>query len=269
MEEILTLPPGQHGFVMELHDNAGLPIMHRHAELEFNVITSGSAYYVVETRRVLVTAGTLIWLFPGQEHILVDYSENYTMWVGVFTDEVRSALVASPTRAELGRDDPGTVLSRQLAFHDYERVNELCRAVYATTGDPDRFNFGIAYLAVEAWHAYQHGRHLESGTDLSPIVASTVRLITRKGGCLKLSEAAEELNATPGWISRTFHREIGTAFTTYCNQVRLRRFEALRRRNPGLPLLQLAYGAGFGSYAQFYRVFTDMVGRCPSATRSE
>ena len=264
MHEQLGIPDGQEGFVMKLHDSAGLTELHWHEELEFNLITSGSAYYVIDSRRYLLTSGTLIWLFPGQEHLLVDYTNSYTMWVVVFTRAVRDELAANPERRDMLRPDPGRILIRRLALGDYNRLDNLCAVVCQTTGAPDRFNTGVRFLATEGWHALLHGEKLQSGTDLSPVVAGTLRLIARAGGCVALSEVAEQLNSTPGWVSRSFHREMGLPFIAYCNRTRLMRFASLRKTHPGTPITHLAYRAGFGSYAQFYRVYRKAHGRSPT-----
>src|SRR5918995_1783331 len=50
------------------------PRAHRHAELELNLVVRGTATYLLGERRYALTPGTLTWLFPGQDHVLVDGS---------------------------------------------------------------------------------------------------------------------------------------------------------------------------------------------------
>lgn len=249
---------------MRLHDSAGHTELHWHEELEFNLIVSGSAYYVIGSKHHLLTAGTLIWLFPRQEHLLVEHDETFCMWVVVFTQPVRDLLAAHPERTAMLAADPGRVLMRILAHEDFDRLDELARVVHNTTGDADRFNLGISFLAAQGWHAFHYGKALEAGTDLSPLIVGALRTITRAGGCITLPELAAQLNATPGWLSRSFHRELGTTFTAYCQRTKLSRFCRLRRAHPGLSLTELAYRAGFGSYAQFHRVYREAYGAPPS-----
>src|SRR5688572_33468561 len=48
------------------------PRAHRHAELEVNLVVCGTASYLRGDRRYALTPGTLTWLFPGQNHVLVE-----------------------------------------------------------------------------------------------------------------------------------------------------------------------------------------------------
>jgi len=55
------------------------------------------------------------------------------------------------------------------------------------------------------------------------------------------------------------------SMTEFRNRCRLRRFFALYE--PEASLMTTALDAGFGSYPQFHRVFTALVGRSPAAFR--
>src|SRR5207247_2295767 len=56
------------------------PRPHRHAELEVNLVVRGSASYLLGERRYELTPGTLTWLFPGQDHVLVEESADHELW---------------------------------------------------------------------------------------------------------------------------------------------------------------------------------------------
>ena len=60
---------------------------HHHDELEFNFVISGSGSYLLDDRRVDISAGSIIWLFPEQEHLLINESEDFAMWIAVFKPE--------------------------------------------------------------------------------------------------------------------------------------------------------------------------------------
>jgi AraC-like DNA-binding protein len=67
-------------------------------------------------------------------------------------------------------------------------------------------------------------------------------------------ELAAELDVSLGRLMRVFKAEMGVSLGEYRNRIRLDRFTVLLdtgERN----LLQAALAAGFGSYAQFHRVF--------------
>jgi transcriptional regulator GlxA family with amidase domain len=68
----------------------------------------------------------------------------------------------------------------------------------------------------------------------------------------------------PGRFARVFKREMGVSLVRYRNQLRLERFVKIMdagRSN----MLEAARAAGFGSYAQFHRVFQSLRGTTPRA----
>jgi hypothetical protein len=44
---------------------------HRHDELEFNLVTQGTGELILRDRRHPLRRGALVWLFPEQDHILM------------------------------------------------------------------------------------------------------------------------------------------------------------------------------------------------------
>jgi AraC-like DNA-binding protein len=78
---------------------------------------------------------------------------------------------------------------------------------------------------------------------------------------------ASELGVSPGHLARSFKREMGISLVDYRNRLRLDRFfEAVQRRGGSSNLLDAALEAGFGSYAQFHRVYRKFLGATPRDT---
>lgn len=75
---------------------------------------------------------------------------------------------------------------------------------------------------------------------------------------------AKALGTTADRLGRVFKAEMGESLPEYRNKLRLQRFFALVDPNGG-DLLPAALGAGFGSYAQFNRVFHQCHGVAPLA----
>ena len=278
MRQDLELREGYHGFVLPFLNRRGLAEFHSHPELEFNLVTRGSAWYIVGSRRYLLAPGTIIWLFPDQEHLLVDVDSGFRMWIAVLSRDRCDSLAAQEPFSALGHGQPGTVHVGRLHNTDTESLAGLCRGL---TGETDhetaleteseriRFNHGVEYLFLEAWAAYESGAELEAGADLSPVVAAALRRVANAGGAARLSETAADLSVSESWLSRAFHRETGVRFSDYCNRIRLLRFDELRDAHPGANVSALALDAGFGSYAQFYRVYRDAHGSGPRARTGE
>jgi transcriptional regulator GlxA family with amidase domain len=75
-------------------------------------------------------------------------------------------------------------------------------------------------------------------------------------------ELAEGLGVSPSKLGKAFRAQMGVAFVDYRNQLRLERFLKLVFPGGG-NVSQAAKSAGFGSYAQFHRVFRALVGKSP------
>jgi AraC-like DNA-binding protein len=78
-------------------------------------------------------------------------------------------------------------------------------------------------------------------------------------------QLATEFGVSPGHLARSFKREMGVSLVDYRNRLRLDRFfQVIQRRGGRANLLEAALEAGFGSYAQFHRVYRRNVGETPS-----
>jgi len=75
-------------------------------------------------------------------------------------------------------------------------------------------------------------------------------------------ELAARLSTSSTRIARAFRSELGVSLVEYRNRLRLERFFGLVERNGG-NFAAAAQSAGFGSYAQFHRIFRQHVGVTP------
>jgi AraC-like DNA-binding protein len=73
---------------------------------------------------------------------------------------------------------------------------------------------------------------------------------------------AGQLGVSAGWFARVFKAEMGMSLVEYRNRLKLDRVDALMEKG-GKTLFEAARGAGFGSYAQFHRVFRGIRGMTP------
>ena len=73
---------------------------------------------------------------------------------------------------------------------------------------------------------------------------------------------ARRLDVGVGRFARVFKAEMGMSLVEYRNRVRLDRFDALLGKG-SMSLYEAALAAGFGSYAQFHRVFRKLRGATP------
>jgi AraC-like DNA-binding protein len=85
------------------------------------------------------------------------------------------------------------------------------------------------------------------------LVTATVALLAKDPG-MGGKEMAGRVNISLSRLARVFKAEMGMSLVEYRNRLRLDRFSVLVDRG-GTNLLEAALAAGFGSYAQFHRVF--------------
>jgi AraC-like DNA-binding protein len=94
-----------------------------------------------------------------------------------------------------------------------------------------------------------------------PLVRGVTELLARDPA-LSCDALAEHFNISTARLTRTFKRETSTSIVDHRNELRLARFLGRVDTRAG-NLLEAALGAGFGSYAQFHRVFRARFGQTP------
>jgi AraC-like DNA-binding protein len=266
MTEDLRLHPDVDGWVGHHVAADGPPNGHRHAELELNLVARGTASYLLEERRYELTPRTLTWLFPGQSHVLVDESPDHDLWWVVFRPAL-VAQVADTMRARpLLERDPGGQFSRRLDAPPAARLGALLRELRdAQTGDHALLNAGLAYLLLFAWRAFLDSDDHVAGVDVHPAVETVVRRLRMDSEAGGLEALARESGLSSSHLSRIFKRQTGISITRFRNQRRLERFTTIYGDGRRTTALAAALEAGFGSYAQFYRVMRTETGCGPAA----
>jgi AraC-like DNA-binding protein len=267
--EDLGLREGLDGWVVRHRAGALSPRSHRHAELELNLVVRGTASYLIDDRRYDLSAGTLVWLFPDQEHVLIDESTDHALWWAVFRPSAVARIATSPHTGPLLERDPVGRYTRHLDPPRVQRLGALLGELrQVATVDDAVFNTGLAYLLASAWRAFLDSSHVVGGVDVHPAVDTVARLLRADPGAGDLTTLARRVGLSPSHLSRLFVTQTGLSITRFRNQQRLDRFMRRYGRGRGTTVLAAAHEAGFGSYAQFHRVFRHETGRSPSALRT-
>ena len=269
MSDDLGLRRGVEGRVAYHAAADGPPRAHRHAELELNLVVSGTASYLLGERRYELTAGTLTWLFPGQDHVLVDESGDHELWWAVFSPALVARTATTPAALPLLEHDPAGRFSRRLHARRVPVLEALLRELRdADPIDDALLNAGLGYLLVLAWRAFLDSEDVVAGAGVHPAVESVARRLRADPGAGGLGELARAAGLSPSHLSRLFKAQTGVSITRFRNQRRLERFRALYGDGRRTTALAAALDAGFGSYAQFYRVVRAETARSPSGMRA-
>ncbi|HEX6277877.1 MAG TPA: helix-turn-helix domain-containing protein [Polyangiaceae bacterium] len=104
-------------------------------------------------------------------------------------------------------------------------------------------------------------RASRSPSERHPSIVEAVGLLA-KDPSLSGTTLAERLELSLSRLARLFKRETGVSLVEYRNRIRLERFQMLVDTG-GENLLEAALASGFGSYAQFHRVFRAWRGTTP------
>jgi AraC-like DNA-binding protein len=245
------------------------PRAHRHAELEVNLVIRGTASYLLGDRRYALTPGTLTWLFPGQDHLLVDESSDHELWWAVFRPALVAQIAMTRQARPLLAEDPVGQFSRRLDSARVRRLSALFHEIqHAETVDDILVNTGLAYLLSFAWRAFLDSDDVVEGVDLHPAVETVARILRADPDAGDLAALARAAHLSSSHLSRIFKEQTGVSISWFRNQQRLQRFLRLYGKGQRTTALTAALEAGFGSYAQFYRVFREQTGRSPSALRT-
>jgi methylphosphotriester-DNA--protein-cysteine methyltransferase len=245
---------------------------------------------VVNGHRFTFQPRTLLWLFPDQEHQLVDRSGNAQCYVSVF----KPSLIGKACRTETYRGlnsknhDRGGVLHTLLEPDSFDLIRKTMDSLMQGSldpnllnreagfgsgstfsfehGDPDGLNAGLRHLLLLCWRSQRTGRVLGDAVSLHPAVRHALKILSEGDSDRDLRQLAKACGVSESYLSRTFRRQIGVPLSRYRNSLRLSRFWQHYRQPEQKTLAEAVYAAGFGSYAQFYKVFAQVYGSGPRAS---
>ncbi len=235
---------------------------HSHVELELNLVQSGWCRYLFEDRRCDLHRGSVLWLFPDQEHQLVESSSDFAMHVAVFEPSLvraKAAQLAAPALIE--RDPPG-YHHRLLGPEALRELLAILQATSDATIPPLLRRDGLAWLLTRSWILYQKSADAPRA-DLDPAIARAAQLLQGRALAWGLPQLAREVGRSASWLSRRFHAQLGMTLVEYRNRQRLSRFLDRWPDRGGRTLLAAALQAGFTSYPQFSRIFRQLLGAGP------
>ncbi|MEX0322778.1 MAG: helix-turn-helix domain-containing protein [Puniceicoccaceae bacterium] len=289
MLEDLKLDPAYDGFLFLAEARHNPPILrsHRHVELELNLVTQGSVTYIISGRRYTFPRGSMLWIFPAQEHQLVDRTPDAGYYVAVFKPELIERVCHGDFYAGLKQDsiEGEAVLTKIMQPEKYDLVIRTMDSLMEGSldsellnreagfgyqsdfryehGDPDALNAGLHYLLVHCWKVFQREGTGAGFIQLHPSVSKVLTLINEENNEMGLTQLAGKCGISGTYLSRLFKEQIGVPLNHYRNSVRLRAFMEHYRTPPRKTILECVYSAGFGSYAQFYKVFIQSFGLGP------
>jgi AraC-like DNA-binding protein len=266
MRQKLQLPPELDGDLWYYRQLGRANAMHHHAELEFNLVTRGRGLYLLANRKYQIGRGDLLWLFPAQEHVLIEQSADFEMWIGVARPKAVRRLATDADSKVLRQANPPGEYCRRLPQPDFSRLDTLIAQITAARKRSGLFNAGLGYALLVAWQVFEHAAEVPVH-DVHPAVEKAARYIRDKNNTAGLNDLAKHAGLSPARLSRLFKQQTGTALVDFRNQQRIEKFLALYGTGQRMTMLEAALEAGFGSYPQFHRVFKRVLNCSPGEYR--
>jgi AraC-like DNA-binding protein/quercetin dioxygenase-like cupin family protein len=266
MRQHLKLPARLNGNLWHYRQEGHANAMHHHAELEFNLVIQGTGMYLLANRKYQIRRGDLLWLFPAQEHVLIKQSPDFEMWIGVAKPKAVQRMAAEANTKILRQANPEGEYCRRLSQPALAKLETLFAEIAAAREQPSRFNAGLGYALLTAWHQFEQASDVPL-QDVHPAVEHAARLIRNQSNTLGLDELARQAGLSASRLSRLFKQQTGVTLVDFRNRQRLEKFLALYGTGQRLTMLEAGLEAGFGSYPQFYRVFKRVIGCSPGDYR--
>lgn len=215
---------------------------HFHREPELNLVVRGSCLLGVGDRSVGLVAGQAVFLAPGQDHVLLEHSSDFDLFVLALTPELAERVLGA--RAALPSEG-----------FELDRVElERHAAVLA----------GLGSVSDAAESERRLGELFASATKRAPrthVLSRRALQVLRDDPALSEVNLAGSIGGSASRISRLFHRDLGLTLVEHRARVRLMAFVTAVDR--GASLTAAAFAAGFGSYAQCHRVFQRALAQSP------
>ena len=242
---------------------------HTHRELELNLILEGHARYLLPHHRYDLHPRCLVWLFPQQEHILMDRSHDFRAWIVVFRPRLVAQTVGHEPYDNLRQENPGTDWLRRLDEPTTTSLDRLMEDLSRSRVNDAvvTFNTGLHYLLLTAYDHFRLATSLEATSEVHPAVSKAAKLLKHDHGSLNAESIASHVGLSRSHLSRLFRRQTGVPLVEFRNRLRVERFMSLYGTGQKMTMLAAALDAGFGSYAQFHRVFKRITGISPAAYR--
>ena len=259
--------PGFEGVAVSLADKRWyLRDWHAHDAVEANLVLRGSGHVLLDDRRYPLLPGHLAWIWPGQRHVPAQWSSDMLVWVVEWSPahlprlrDARSGDVPPPA-------DPAHAFCRRLPAPALQRMDGLLSAV-AAQARADAFNRGLEFALFALWEEYRAAEAVADCSVFHPKLEAAIRILADPKDNPGQAELARRVGLSAYYLSGLFQKQTGMSIPAYRNRLRLQEFFRRVHAHPEIRILSHALDSGFGSYAQFHRVFTAAIGLSPRAWR--
>lgn len=237
-------------------------LLHRHSDVEIDLYLKGGGVLHCGKSRVEVRRGTLLWVAPETDHVLKEPSEETDVWV---INARPSVLHRATSDANAARLVGEAYHLRHLSPPQTRGLAAVFEDVHAQIGTHRQlFNQGLTYAVARACAALLGTGERPRETWAHPAVLRAARILRDDPNSGTLGTIARRCGLSAGRLGRLFAMQMGLSVTEFRNRARIENFLEIYGGGQSDSLMGAALRAGFGSYAQFQRVFKKECGRSPA-----
>ncbi len=252
--------------------------LHWHNEIEFSMVTEGTAEFRVEDREFRLSAGDVLFVGSRQIHMRERVPQQPCAY---FSLSVGAGFWGSPELDSLNLKYIQPILSRRVRVNTFFRGDRpenafLVRTLQTVRGvlerKPYAYELRVRSLLCEifCW-IYETGQCTvpKAGKDDAAPAAlrRVLDYINRNfAGKITLETLAELSHYSADYLIRAFSRHTGRTPVAYVNFLRLRKAESLLA-DGSLSVSDIALSVGFNHSAYFSKLFKRQFGCSPSEYR--
>ena len=191
MRQHLHLPEKSDGAVWRYGNAASANRRHTHAELELNLVYGGVGTYLVGNKRYQIRRGDLLWLLPGNDHVLIEQTNDFGMWIAVFRRTAVRRAAKDGSSRKLFQTEWEHEPCRRLTREDLRTLEALFVELNASSNAPAFLNAGLGYALLKAWRSFERAADVPM-RDVHPAVERAARLILDQSAALTLEQLAHK-----------------------------------------------------------------------------
>jgi len=265
-----------HGFVFLAGWPGVMPTLHRHEEVEINLVIQGEMTYLVGGTRVQLQAGRLaaFWAtVPHRVTHLLDDTRFYCIHVPLarflgwqlppeFTNILlHGQMVCESDTSWSSRD---LALFAQWREDMEDATTDVCRTLLL------ELEARMRRLAAHVGARHGLGRPTDSTSPCDQVADKVERMVAYISDhyCEPIASAdiGQAVGLHPKYAMSLFRQQCGMTLTEYIVQYRLSQAQRLLATTDG-NVVDIAFEAGFGSASQFYEHFVRFCGQSPREFR--
>jgi AraC-like DNA-binding protein len=254
---------------------------HRHNEIEFVFVKSGSATYLFGGSLVQMKPRTLTVFWSGVPHSVVKFSPNCVLcgieiplaWIlqwrlpDTLSQPLLNGRMLTESDKRLGSMD-GEMLSRW--HRDLATGNEQLKRAVLLEIEARLWRFAdsnVEQLKAEASkHATRPQRLVLGEGGLGRVEAMSQFIAENYVRKIQVEDIAKSVGLNPDYAMKIFHKAFGTRLADYIIQHRVYHAQRLLS-STNSKIMDIALESGFGSLSRFNANFKEFCGVSPKAYR--